>query len=238
MNVLGIIPARGGSRGIPRKNLAVVGGKTLLRRAIEGAQAAKRIDRLIVSTDCDEIADEAERCGATVEMRPPELADDNASTLSVLLWHLHQSDIKPDAVLCLQPTCPLRRPSDIDGAIGMLEHTKCDSVVSYFPVEGDHPARMATINDFDRTVTVFGECFASREGGVNYGNVFAQRQKLQVIYQRSGDIYLTRTAVLDRGSLTGDDQRAWIIAKDRKCNVDSAFDLVLAEALVEYHGGK
>ncbi len=236
MHVLGIIPARGGSVGIPRKNLAIVGGKTLLARAIESAYQAKRITRLIVSTDCREIADEAQRLNCAVEFRPDELATAEATTLSVLQWHVRNSDSRPDAVLCLQPTCPLRRASDIDGAISVMERTACDSVVSYVPVRGHHPVRMATINDFDRTVTTFGECFAATIDGSTFGNVFAQRQRLQSLYLRSGDVYLTRTSVLLAGDLLGRQQVAWDIPLERHCNIDEPIDLVIAEALVGHHG--
>ena len=226
MNVLAIIPARAGSKGIPLKNLAFVAGKTLLRRAIESAQQAMRISRLIVSTEDDRIAVEANIYGCEVEFRPPELATDDATTLAVLQWHLAQADVKPDAVLCLQPTCPLRRAADIDGAIGLMDKTSCDSVISVADVGANHPARMVGLwADWRIRPKVDADRFASR-------------QHLPPLYIRSGDVYLIRSNVLAAGSLEGDDCRAWAITADRHCNIDQPTDLVTAAALVAYHEGK
>ena len=226
MQVLAIIPARAGSRGIPLKNLAVVAGKSLLCRAIESAQAATRISRLIVSTEDVRIGLEANRLGCTVEFRPDELATDEATTLSVLQWHVDQADVKPDAVLCLQPTCPLRRAEDIDGAIDLMERTDCDSVISVADVGPNHPARMVGLWADQRIRP-------SREQ-----LQFAARQELPPLYIRSGDIYLIRSNVVSAGSLTGDDCRAWVIPPDRHCNIDQPVDLVTAEALVKHWEGK
>lgn len=230
LNVLGIIPARAGSRAIPLKNLAVLAGKTLLRRAIESAQAATHISRLIVSTEDGRIALEADLCGCAVEYRPPELATDEATTLAVLQWHLAQADDKPDAVLCLQPTCPLRRPEDIDGAIGLMERTDCDSVISVTDVGPNHPARMV------------GLWADSRIRPNRERLQFAPRQELPPLYIRSGDIYLIRSNVVSAAKcsddMTGDDCRAWVVPQDRHCNIDSPVDLVTAEALVKYWEGK
>ena len=222
MQVLAVIPARAGSRGIPLKNLAVIAGKSLLCRAIESAQAATRISRLIVSTESREIAKRALECKCSVELRPDELATDEATTIAVLQWHLAQADVKPDAVLCLQPTCPLRRAEDIDGAIALMERTDCDSVLSYCDVGPNHPARMVGLWADNRVRP-------SREQ-----LQFASRQHLPPLYIRSGDIYLTRANVLSAGSLIGDDCRAFVVPAERHCNIDQPVDLVTAEALVKH----
>lgn len=230
MNVLAIIPARAGSRGIPLKNLALVAGKSLLRRAIESAQAATLISRLIVSTEDERIGLEADLCGCTVKYRPPELATDEATTLSVLQWHLSQADVKPDAILCLQPTCPLRRAEDIDGAIGLMERTDCDSVISVSDVGPNHPARM---------VGLWADGKIKRKEDALQ---FTSRQALPPLYIRSGDIYLIRSNVLAAAKspddMVGYDCRSWPIPQERHCNIDGPIDLVVAEALVTYWEGK
>lgn len=229
MQVLAVIPARAGSRGIPLKNLAVVAGKTLLRRAIESAQAATRINRLIVSTEDVRIGLEANRLGCTVEFRPDELATDEATTLSVLQWHLGQADVKPDAVLCLQPTCPLRQAEDIDGAIALMEKTDCDSIISI--VKNRRPP--------ERMVILFPD---GRIRPRESDNEFTMRQYLPTLYNRSGDIYLIRSNVLSAATcsaeMKGDDCRAWVMDDDRDANIDERLDLVTAEALVKYHEGR
>ena len=230
MQVLAIIPARAGSRGIPLKNLAVVAGKSLLRRAIESAQAATCINRLIVSTEDVRIGLEANRLGCTVEFRPDELATDEATTIAVLQWHLAQADVKPDAVLCLQPTCPLRRAEDIDGAISLMERTDCDSVISVADVGQNHPDRMVGL-------------WADQRIRPNREKLqFAPRQHLPPLYIRSGDIYLIRSNVVSAAKcsddMAGDDCRAWVIPPERHCNIDEPVDLVTAEALVKHWEGK
>lgn len=216
MKTLAIIPAKGRSVSVPRKNLAPVCGKPLIWYTLDCAKRAKRIDRLIVSTEDDEIAAVAEAEGVCVERRPERLCQDDTPTLDVLRWHLGQQDEPYAFVLCLQPTCPLRRPEDIDGAIELLESSGAESVVSYVDVGPNHPARMATIRD--------GKVYPL--GGARQ---WVRRQDLsdERTWLRSGDIYLTRASVLGE-SLTGNHCRAWIIEPDRHCNVDGPLDLVWA----------
>lgn len=229
MRVLGIIPAKGTSRGIPRKNLAPLCGKPLLWWTIDSTWKASRLSDEIVSTDDDDIARQVRYSMAwngwtpRIEMRPTELAQDDTPTIDVLRWHLNQQDVKPDAVMCLQPTCPLRRPEDIDGAIEWMERTGCDSVVSYVSVGANHPARMALVHPVTRCVLI-----------ADGYPPFARRQDLTPVYIRSGDIYLTKREVLESGSLVGKDQRAWVIPPERFCNIDESLDLVRAAAQFEW----
>lgn len=140
MTCVAIIPARGGSRGIPRKNLVPVAGKPLLAYTIEHARAAAAIDRVIVSTDDAEIGEVAERYGAEVIRRPAEISGDKAPSEAALLHVLDELEMRegyrPDLVVMLQATSPLRRAGDVQRAIGMLIDEEADSLFSACTVHG------------------------------------------------------------------------------------------------------
>ncbi len=132
MNIA-LIPARGGSKGIPRKNLVDFCGKPLLQWSIEQAKAAKSVDRVFVSTDDDEIAALTEKCGGEVIRRPAEIAGDKASSESALVHALDEMNklgIDPEYVVFLQATSPLREPKDIDNAVAEIKKQKADSLFS------------------------------------------------------------------------------------------------------------
>jgi N-acylneuraminate cytidylyltransferase len=137
MNILAIIPARGGSKGIPRKNIQPLAGKPLLAYTIEHARATPAISRVVVSTDDAEIAAVAEQYGAGVIWRPAEISGDDATSESALLHaldHLRDSDgYEPDLVVFLQATSPLRQPDDIQKAIETLRQQGADSLLSAAP---------------------------------------------------------------------------------------------------------
>src|SRR6266511_4265013 len=131
MEVVALVPARGGSKGIPRKNLAPLAGKALIRWTIDAARAAETVTRVVVSTDDDEIATEAH--DVDVLRRPSELAADDTPMLAVIRHAL--SHIEPcDVLVLLQPTSPMRRADHIDGAVRLLLETGADSVVSVVEV--------------------------------------------------------------------------------------------------------
>ncbi len=161
-------------------------------------------------------------------MRPPELARDETPTLAVLqevLRRLEGAGETYEAVMTLQPTNPLRLPSDIDGAVELLEVTGADSVISFVETGERHPARMKLIQDGRVKDPPFAEQIEGQ-----------RRQELARLYFRDGSIYLTRRDVLmQRGSLKGKDCRAWILPQDRCCNIDTPFDLWLAGQLLELH---
>ena len=140
MNCLAIIPARGGSKGIPRKNITPVGGRPLLAWSIEHAKATPEITRIVVSTDDPAIARVAQECGAEVVVRPAELGGDTATSESALLHVLDTlrdaEDYEPDLVVFLQATSPLRRPGEISRAVRTLLDEEADSLFSAMPVHG------------------------------------------------------------------------------------------------------
>jgi N-acylneuraminate cytidylyltransferase len=140
MNVLAIIPARGGSRGIPRKNVRLLAGKPLIAWTIEVARVAKTVNRVIVSTDNDEIGKISQQFGAEVLRRHAKLATDTASSESALghvLDNLRETEgYAPDLVVFLQCTSPVRTSSDIDRAVQLLLDEGADSLVSVTPWHG------------------------------------------------------------------------------------------------------
>lgn len=233
MRVLGIVPARGGSRGIPRKNIVPLLGKPLLAYTAEAALAAKRLTRTVLSTEDEEIARVGRECGLDVPfLRPAELARDETPTLPVLqdvVCNLEALGERYDAIFVLQPTNPLRLPADIDGAIELLERTGADSVVSFVDIGEKHPARMVCITLDGRVIDPpFAEQFEGQ-----------RRQDLPKLYLREGSIYLMRRGVLmEQNSLRGRDCRAWIIPQERACNIDVPFDLFLVEQILKYHDSK
>lgn len=201
-------------------------GKPLLAYTAEAALASK-LARTVLSTDDEKIAGAGLAMGIEVPfMRPAELAKDDTPTLPVLqdvVAKLEAGGECYDAILTLQPTNPLRRVSDIDGAIALLESSGADSVISFVDVGERHPARMKWIDAEGRvTDPPFMEQFEGQP-----------RQQLQKLYLREGSIYLTRRDVLmEQSSLKGNDCRAWIIPEERARNIDTPFDLRIVEQIL------
>lgn len=228
MRVLGVIPARGGSKGVPGKNIKPLGGVPLIGHTIAAAAGATLLTRTIVSTDDDVIASVAVSLGADVPFtRPAELATDSARAIDVLQHAVAAVGGPYDAVVMLQPTTPFRTSGDIDGALELLEASGADSVISVVEVGGHHPARMKFL-DGDRLVDPpYCEAYENQA-----------RQELEPMYLRNGAIYATRTAVLERGSLKGKDCRAWVMPARVSVNIDTEDDFryaawLLAKGLVK-----
>jgi len=224
LSILGLIPARGGSKSIFKKNIAMLLGKPLIAYTIECARKAGSIDMVVVSTDSPEIADISRKCGGEVPfMRPDALAGDAAPALPVIIHALDNLQKSFDAVMLLQPTSPLRLPEDIDAAIKMLESDAgADSVISVVKVDDHHPARMKQIVDGVLIDPPFAEAMEGQ-----------RRQDLPEYYLRNGAIYLTRVSVLrQQKSLKGRRSLAYIMPADRSVNIDSPLDLLLAETIL------
>jgi len=213
------------------KNLALLLGKPLLAYTAEAALASRKLTRTVLSTDDEQIAQVGRELGLDVPfMRPAELAGDDVPTLPVLQDVVRKLEARGevyDAILTLQPTNPLRRTKDIDGAIDLLEQTGADSVISFVDVGERHPARMKWI-DANGQVSdpPFAEVFEGQP-----------RQQLKKLYLREGSIYLTRRSVLmQQNSLKGNDCRAWIVPEERARNIDTPFDLRIAEQILQAQG--
>lgn len=235
MKVLAVIPARGGSKGVPRKNIRLVCGKPLIAYTIETALATRDLlYRVIVSTDDEEIAAIARQCGAEVPfLRPAELATDHVPMVPVLQHAVkfveEQDGIKLEWVLLLQPTEPFRTVKDIRNAISLAEKGGCDSVISVVQVFAVHPILMKRIEN-DRLLPY---CIEEKEG--------TRRQDYHPpAYMRNGAIYLTRRDVLmERDSIWGDVIRPYIMPPERSVGVDNELDMKLVELIMqEQMGGK
>jgi N-acylneuraminate cytidylyltransferase len=224
MRVLGVVPARGGSKGIPGKNVAPLAGRPLLAWTADAALRARRLTRVVLSTDDAGIAEVGRALGLDVPfLRPGSLAQDDTPTLPVLLHALDALPEPYDAVFILQPTNPLRRAADIDGAVDLLYRTGADSVIGFTDAGERHPARMKALDADGRVQNPpFAEAFEGQ-----------RRQDLPRYWLRDGSVYVTRTATLRAGSLAGADCRAWIIPRERAVAIDEPFDLWLAEQLLK-----
>jgi CMP-N,N'-diacetyllegionaminic acid synthase len=225
MNVLGVVPARGGSKGIPRKNLAMVAGRPLLAYTADAARRSQRLTRVIVSTEDDTIADAARALGLEVPFRRPvELAIDEAPMLPVLQHaarEMARAAFPADIVVLLQPTSPLRRAEHIDRAVDLLESTGADSVVSV--VEVPHQFSPVSVMRLD----------GDRLRPYLDGPLVTRRQEKPGVYARNGPAVLAvRTCVLERGSLYGEDCRPMVMSASESVDIDGPEDLALAEWLL------
>jgi CMP-N-acetylneuraminic acid synthetase len=227
MTVLGLIPARGGSKGLPRKNILPLHGKPLLQYTVEAALAAERLDRVILSTDDPEIADVGRRCGAEVPfLRPAELAGDQTPTLPVVQHAVEWFESRGTAIraVCLlQPTHPLRRPEHIDACIELFFRRDLDSVVTVLPVPVEHHPFWVYLRDADgRMRLATGE-----------SNPAPRRQDLPPAFHREGSVYVTRRDVLMRdGSLYGRRMEGYLLDPRECVNIDRREDFDRAEAMM------
>jgi CMP-N-acetylneuraminic acid synthetase len=229
LKILTIIPARGGSKGVPRKNIRLVGGKPLIAYTIDAVlQVQDLIHRVIVSTDDAEIAEIARTCGAEVPfLRPAELSGDRVPTLPVLQHAVRfvedQDQVRMDWVLLLQPTTPFRAPQDIRRAVELASSGGCDSVISVVQVFSTHPILMKRIQG-DQLVPY---CIEEKEG--------TRRQDYQPpAYMRNGAIYLSRRdTIMENSSIWGKTIRPYIMPEERSVNIDSQLDFKLAEFLIQ-----
>ncbi len=232
--ILGVIPARGGSRGLPGKNLRPLGGMPLVAHTIRAALASK-IDRAIVSTDDPAIAAVAREHGADVPfVRPAELATDTAGTLGVIqhaLREIEASGQLPTAVAILQPTSPFRTGKHIDEAIDVFRATSVDSVVGMRKTK-DHTRLLFSRSENGQWSPL------SEEQGIS-----ERRQDLRPQYAINGAIYLTRrsyyaqcapdAAAFNRASCVGYEMDPYV-----SIDIDTAEDLACAEALWSFWKGR
>lgn len=228
---IAIVPARGGSKGLPRKNIAPLGGKPLIAHTIDAARAALSIERIIVSTEDPEIASIARKYGAEVPfLRPLELAADETPSLCVIqhaLAHLKAAEgCEPEIVVLLQPTSPLRGPTDIDQAVSILEKMGADSVVSVCASE-HHPAWMRRLEA--------GRVYPFLEDAPEY----TRRQDLPPVYRLNGAIYATRRRViLEENRILGRDTRALIMSAESSVDIDTELDLQFASSIFQQRPGR
>jgi CMP-N,N'-diacetyllegionaminic acid synthase len=221
VSLLTIIPARGGSKGIHRKNIKPLMGKPLLGWSIDAAKQASCVDRLIVSTEDDEIASVARGLGADVPfMRPDGLATDETPGIAPVLHAIEQLP-EYDWVLLLQPTSPLRTAEDIDGIWQFCQERGAPSAVSVCEV-GKHPYWMYKCDAAQRL-----EPFIKERPDVT------RRQDLPVAYALNGALYLARTEwLLKQVSFIGPETLGYIMLSERSVDLDTPQDWRIAELLM------
>jgi CMP-N-acetylneuraminic acid synthetase len=225
--VLGIVPARGNSKGIYRKNLRLLVGRPLISYTLTAALASEALQRLVVSTDDPEIASVAKGYGVEVPfIRPSELAQDETPQIEVVLHALEVLEeserCRYDVVVLLQPTAPLRSAEDIRSSVKMLLETGGDSVVSFCRVEQGHPFYMYTLDG------------SKPRPLLDVPPQVTRRQQFPEIYLRNGAIYATRRDVLvEERNFYGHDTRAYVMPFDRSINIDRETDLLFAEVLLQ-----
>lgn len=228
--ILGLIPARGGSKELPRKNIRPLLGKPLIAWTIEQALASQYLDKVIVSTDEGEIAEISKQYGANVPfMRPKELATDEAKGIKVvfhaLKW-LEKHNEFYDLIMLLQPTSPLRTTEDITNAIELLFIKNAQAIISVCVTE-HHPywANMLPSNgcmkDFLRPEVVN-----------------KNRQDLPIFYRLNGAIYLAYCSYLKmQKEFWGSKTYAYIMSRNTSIDIDDEFDLTFAEFILSYGKG-
>jgi CMP-N,N'-diacetyllegionaminic acid synthase len=228
VNVLGVIPARGGSKGIPKKNIALCGGKPMLVWSCIAARDARCLTRTVISTDDPEFAALARSEGAEAPfLRPPELATDTARSIDVtnhaIDWLAREQGWHTDAVVLLQPTSPLRTASHIDEAFALLR-PDVDSVVSV--VEVPHRYKPWAVLEPDGPLVHY---FAKDE--LPFDRYCRQGQP--TLYTRNGPaVVVTHAAVLRTGVYYGERSVPYVMAHEVSVDVDEPFDLELCDWLL------
>jgi CMP-N,N'-diacetyllegionaminic acid synthase len=226
--VVAVVPARGGSKGVPHKNIVPLGGKPLLAWPIDVARAVAYIDRTIVSTDDDTIADVARRHGAEVYRRPERLATDTALVIDALrdlIERLRAEGEESRIMVLLEATCPFRAVEDVDNCLEMLVRGAKDSVATFNAAELN-PHRAWTIDKGTPTPFIPG------------ADPWQPRQKLPPAYQLNGAVYAFRTDRLPSGTsaLVYGESAAVIIPAERCLDIDTSFDFAIAETLLTRGG--
>jgi len=224
--VLAVIPARGGSKGLPDKNIRMLCGKPLIAWSIEQALACPEVDTVIVSTDDPEIARVAVSYGADVPfLRPEELASDTASSIDVVLHAIDfmaKNGSSRDIVVLLEPTSPLREASDISGALKqLLGMPNCQSVVGVSHIENVHPAFLYQIH------------LGLLKSYLGVQPTDLRRQEITDLYFLEGSVYVSYIDALKaKRSFYHESTAPWIVPRYKSFEVDELIDLIVIEALM------
>lgn len=220
---LAIIPARGGSKRLPRKNVLDLAGKPLIAWSIEAAKESQYIDSVLVSSDDDEILSVAKRYGAQSVNRPKELASDTATTIDALVHVLENMKERYDYVVLLQPTSPLRGAKDIDEAIEYLFEKKAKSIVSVCEME--HSPLWTNTLPEDRNM----------QGFLKDEVLNKRSQDLEPYYRLNGAIYICKTEELlqERSLFLNEGVYAYEMAQEKSIDIDTRLDFLIAESLLK-----
>jgi CMP-N-acetylneuraminic acid synthetase len=222
-NILVIIPARGGSKGVPGKNIKLLGDKPLIAHAIECALKSKTASKIVVSTDSDQIGNIALKYNVEVVKRPSDLANDTSNVITAVQHAYESLNEKFDVIMLLQPTSPLRTFKDFDNVIRMLqENPQTDGVISVIPMDDVHPARMYNLRDNNKLVPFLKNAETLR------------RQDLNPVYYRNGCFYAVRTkAFFEQKTFMVENKLAYLMNPEWLANIDTQRDFKLATLLYQ-----
>lgn len=228
-SVLCIIPARGGSKRLPGKNIKPIGGKPMIAYAIAAGKGSMYVDRTIVSTDDDTIARIAKEHGAEVPfLRPPELATDMAKAVDVVFHALDALKEKdgyvPDVIVLIQPTAPLVQSADVDGAIRQLTDDNTRTCVTMAPIS-ERPEWMYRVENGRAAAFLPAE------------PVEARSQDLPLLYRINGAVYVVQTEEMRTHKRFTDPESlsAYIMPRERSVDVDELVDFQIAEVLLAHN---
>lgn len=223
MKILGIIPARGGSKGVPGKNIKLLGGKPLIVHAIDCAKSSGMLSRIVVTTDSGEIATVAQKFGAEVILRPSDLATDTSNVITAVKHVLEQLQEDFDIIVLLQPTAPLRTGSQLNEVIQMLSDSDdLEGIISVVPMDDVHPARMYNLEK-DDYISPY----------LKNGEVL-RRQDIAPLYYRNGCFYAVKTkAFFEQNSFMVQKKKAYVMDVNWLVNIDIPRDFALATILYD-----
>ncbi|OVE74955.1 hypothetical protein BVX95_00695 [archaeon D22] len=231
-SILAIIPVRGGSKRIPKKNIKPLNGKPLIYYTIEQAKQSVFVNRIIVSSDDDEILKISSQYEVEVDKRPSILATDTANTVDVLIELVKrlekQEKYKPDVIVLLQATTPLRVSEDIDACIKKLIDSGSDSIDTFTRIK-DHPYYAFTIDKDHNAIPLDPKNFTKRS------------QDLPDLYVENGAVYVvTRDTLINEHSLYGKKHQGHVMPQKRSIDIDEEIDFELAEFFItrEQNGNK
>jgi CMP-N,N'-diacetyllegionaminic acid synthase len=233
MKVLGLIPARGGSKGVPRKNVKLLHGKPLLCYSAEAALSSTLLAKTILSTEDEEIAATGKACGLEVPfLRPSDLAEDKSPTLPVILHaldFLSQQGEEYDAVCLLQPTSPFRDAEVIDGCVRLFQETSADTLITILPLPKEYSPYFMYYRDPNGSVRY---CMGEQTEPV-------RRQDVEQPHLREGSVYITSTKVLrETNSIYGKEVVGYPMDPAKSINIDTMDDWHRAQELMrKMHGG-
>jgi N-acylneuraminate cytidylyltransferase/CMP-N,N'-diacetyllegionaminic acid synthase len=228
---LAIIPARGGSKGLPGKNIKELCGKPLIAWSIEAGLRSKYIDEVVVSTDYQDIADISKEYGASVPfLRPEFLASDTATSFDTIKHTIdyYANELKKefDYIVLLEPTSPLRESSDIDNAIEQLFNSTADSIVGISKSENQNPAFLVLKDEQD---------FIS--GYENQDMKVIRRQDLKDVYFFEGTVYISRINVLlIKKTFYHENTIGYVVPKFKSLEIDDIEDFIMVEAIMKNKG--
>ena len=227
MYILGIIPARGGSKSIPKKNIRLLAGKPLIAHTIETAKKCKMLTKVIVSTDDNEIAEASKKYGGDIPFkRPEELAKDDTPMVPVLQHAVSyvekNENVHVDIIVLLDPTSPFRRIEDIEACIKKLEDKNADSVVTVCDVEHNPYFVMVRLDD-DRLTPL-----------IETDKEITRRQDAPKVYRVNAAVYaIKRDVLMNKGKVITDNTLAVIMPQELSAHVDHKVDFEFAEFLME-----